>query len=128
MYIKSNNSLIGTVETLFAFENNKITIAEFKRTDLNDSSPPEDRFFWFKHDKVNDEVIRLIFVSMNSSEGKEERIFSKEKIVFDSCKAIFSENSGSVEELFSVDIHSMSFHSKKKFAEFFFEIRNTAKT
>jgi len=119
MYKKSNNSLTGTVETLFAFENNKITIAEFKRTDLNDSSPPEDRFFWLKHDKVNDEVIRLIFVSMNSSEGKEERIFSKEKMVFDSCKAIFSENSGSVEELFSVDIHSMSFHSKKNFTKFF---------
>ena len=119
MMMKKNNKLIENVETLYAFENSNISIAEFKRTDLNDSSPPEDRFFWLKHDKVNDEVIRLNFVSMNSPEGKEERIFSKENIVFDSCKAIFSENSGCVEELFSVDIHSMSFHSKKNFTKFF---------
>ena len=119
MMMKKNNKLIENIETLYAFENNKIAIAEFKRTDLDDSSSPEDRFYWLKHDKVNDEVMRLKFVSMSSLKDKEERVFLNEKLVFDLDTAILSNDLASDEELASVDISSMSGRSKNKFVEFF---------
>ena len=117
--MKKNNKLIENVQTLYAFENNKFAIAEFKRTDLDNSSSPEDRFFWLKHDKVNDVLMRLKFVSMSSLKGKEERIFLTEKIVFDSDAAVLSNGLGSDEELSSVDILVMSISSKNKFMDFF---------
>lgn len=52
--------------TLFHFENEKISLIEVKREDLPAEASKDEKYLWLKFDRANQNFSRLNFVSMNS--------------------------------------------------------------
>ncbi len=84
------------LEVLYAFENDKKIISEFKRNDIAAGSCPDKIYFWMEYIKSCKSLERLEFISMNSSGRFEERVFTQGHLEFSSEKASFS-NHGNIE-------------------------------
>ncbi len=63
-YFFKRNKLLSQAENLYCFENSEAIVAEFKRTDLQDTEDLEALYHWMYFNKSSKELHRLNFKSM----------------------------------------------------------------
>jgi len=93
-YLIVKDLFSSNLETLYAFENESMIVAEFERKNIEANLVPDKRFFWLIFDKIQKSLKRLEFVSMDSNKQLEQRIFKQGTLEFNSSQANFKNSEG----------------------------------
>ncbi|MEX0595013.1 MAG: hypothetical protein WD512_00825, partial [Candidatus Paceibacterota bacterium] len=93
-YLLKTDKIFESLKLLYSFESDSLIISEFKRKDVKESRPPEERFFWLLFNKESKKLNRLDFVSMESEKSIEKRTFSEGNLAFTSSNGYFQDDSG----------------------------------
>lgn len=78
-----------SLQTIFSFIGEGYRIVELKRIDIDESSPPELKFYWLKYDQKKYNVERLDFVSKNTFDDYEYRKFKQGSLKFNDFHAFY---------------------------------------
>lgn len=94
--LSKNHPLFDISNILYAFESEFLIIAEFKRTDIDQSLSPDRRLFWLTYDKDTKKLNRLDFSFMDRRGEKEHRSFKQGTLIFDKNNATFTNSNDSI--------------------------------
>ncbi len=77
------------IKILYFLDSEEMTLLEVKLTDLPPETDKSKVCFWLMLDTSSGKTEKLVFVSMESETGKEERLFTKGKLIFNISSGIF---------------------------------------
>ena len=82
---------IPIIQVLHAFRKENYELFEIKRLNM-DSDNPSDIYFWFLYTANQETLERLAFISMDTNQDEETRIFKQGLLQFNKEKAVFTFN------------------------------------